>query len=405
MSPEQLELRDKLVGKSREDVAKLKDEQCLTPATSDLFQAALTVLEMFARRGIPKGLEAQHRVLEVCVSRRPAAEVATLTPEELESWLVQDLGLTTLTGKIASNAASVDGTWMLEMHARDDFQRRAKEAFRLLIAHTVKLDMALVRHVATRAMDARVSKLISKSLSSEVKERPATAKDALEALGVEIGYKSRIESVSSAIGGEALPSAAKVNSADHADEDVSTTLGGIAQALVGYDDIPAALEACSHWLGVASTATARSQALGAYCNLWKRHGERLTNKLELSREPPHGHWKPEMLAGDDAVLQLVQATRKYCIEFVDLSRQNLKLSGPVLKSLSGLTTLLELKLRGCSLPGSEPCFSGLHRDAEANLRVRETFKRAGGLPPELGQLTNLRSLDVRQNALTGAAAV
>ena len=127
----------------------------------------------------------------------------------------------------------------------------------------------------------------------EVKERRKTAKDALIQLGVDTGYLYDDEdydiskALAEAVGSASLPLNARERSTEHADEDVSATLGGIARALVLHGEVAGALEACSQWLGVASSKQARSEAFDAYCNLWKRHGDKLTI-LELSRAPPHG---------------------------------------------------------------------------------------------------------------------
>lgn len=108
-SPEQAWLKGAL-GKVKQDdeqgYIEFKRHWMLTPCTSDLFQAAKTVLEMHARPNKAMKKSWQFSPLELarqCASRTPAAELSLMSPTDAESWIVDTLKLTQFAGRITEN--------------------------------------------------------------------------------------------------------------------------------------------------------------------------------------------------------------------------------------------------------------------------------------------------------------
>ena len=324
-SPEQHWVRKELEHKTKDEMRPLKEKWQLTPATSDLFQVALTVAEMYERSKPPSTLEKQQGRLRACINRKPANEVEAFTPQELEDWLVNDCGIRITRGNLGS--ASISVARMIELNETAALKSYARKELGMAYGSAVLLEKALLTRVALPAhvMDARVGEMLTKSLSAEVKERFKSTGEALKAIGADVDYDDgRIESLSSAAGFDCVPSTALEKPKYHTDEDVSTTLGGISRALVLHGDVPGALDAVSQWLGVASTEAARKRAFAAYCNLWKYHGKDLKT-MELSREPPHGHWREEMLVGEGVAAELAKTARfSDALEGLDLSSQMLR---------------------------------------------------------------------------------
>ena len=149
-SPEQHGLWASLDKKRRDEVERIKAEKPLTAATSDLFQVALTVLEVHARQKLPGDAEAQGRMLEGCLRRTPAADVAKLSPLELEVWLVSDLGLRRLEGKVASKG--VGGARMVKLCMTVDVstaRKLVKEELGLTTGASIELTRQFLANVST----------------------------------------------------------------------------------------------------------------------------------------------------------------------------------------------------------------------------------------------------------------
>ena len=234
-----------------------------------------------------------------------------------------------------------------------------------------------------------VSCLLAATLGA-VKERPATAKDSLEMLGVKYydkglsraigaqrfesaaGFSSLpelrsgpVEKIGRMVGTGAFRTANAITAAsEHADQEVAATLGGLSKALVMHGDIDGAIAAAAEWLGVSASAKARSRALDAWCSLLKRHGNVATT-LDLSRNA-HGHWRAANLAGAGVVVRMSKALcdvipsarddtphlwvrRQLQLQRVVLDGQS-RIEGKVLELLlgrEGIPTLREFKLNGC----------------------------------------------------------
>ena len=237
----------------------------------------------------------------------------------------------------------------------------------------------------------------------EVKERPPSANECLELLGVKFDNGGRVK-FASAAGFSALPvldmkgrvSAALGMSSfrtvdsitavsEHSDEDVASTLGGLAKALVLHGDVDGSVAAASEWLGVVSDR-ARAQAIDAFCSLLKRHGDAATT-LNLSKAT-HGHWREDNFAGHSLTTRMFEALWKNQppeqLQFIFLDGQ-CRIEGHVIELLlnekegagtEGIPALRELKLNACPLID-------------------------GSIPSSIEYCANLRVLDVRGCCLTG----
>ena len=417
-SPEQAQLFKELKALEHEDdkadielaKAALKARRRITPATSDLYQAAQTVLEMYCRRRAPLdlGVDRKHPG-GVGFSLKPKHEIARMTAEEVEAWLVNDCNVFRCRGRIASKCA--DGAHLLECGR---LTKTATASLELPFMPAKQLVDTLNRNVRDEVdeMDARVGALLASSLARDVGARPRTSAAALDALGAQTDLTDTTKALSNAVGFAQLPVAVRANvgaTQSHSDGDVETTLDGISRALVSHGDARGALDACSQWLGVAGSDAARGRALNAYCNLWKDHGAEF-EELELSRRAPHGHWRAEMLAGEGVIARLCEAARaSRSLTSLDLSRQRLPSTGSADGGGGALDALLaedwsvslrELKLSGCSLRNAVPAKLG----KLSSLEVLDLSDNAleGKLPAaELGQLTQLKKLALQRNNLEG----
>ena len=346
----------------------VKEEWQITPATSDLFQASLTVLEMHARaaRWIGVGSIAPHEAVQENVARIPVDKVRKMNPAKAESWLVEQLGNVKLAGKIESSG--IDGSRLLEIAKMT--QKEAAAALGIKMARAIVSQLAIRRNVATPAdtMHEKIAVLLEKTLAVDVGERPVTAEQALELLGATDPQRNKSSKVSPttapvsysdaflphAVGYAALPPAAMVAVSEHPDETTAATLGGLAKTLVIHNDVAGALAACAEWWGAASSAEARNTAANAYRNLWKRHGTSLRS-LDLSRAA-QAHWREEMFSDVGLIRRLTEDiahSGASMIEMIDLSEQP-QLEGAVLEDMfsvcaSSLSKLLTLKLRNCPL--------------------------------------------------------
>ena len=343
----------------------LKDRWQITPATSDMSQVSLTVLEMHARtsRWFGPGAVSWLEAVRECASRVSSSVVCAMTPAEAEQWAVETLGIDKLTGKIESSG--INGAKMLELSKMSLSDAKKAHPGMSPVVYTKLKGVARGVSTSADAMPEEIAALLEKTLAVDVGERPATADAALELLGAndELNMETfKFETdFSVAVGGATVPSMlwtamAKAKEhpeeTEHPDETVAATLGGLAKTLVIHNDVAGALAACSEWWGVASSPEASNAAAEAYRNLWKRHGTSL-RRLDLSRTA-RGHWKESMMSGEETVLRLAQdvvQSGASMIETVDFSEQT-GLQGPVLETLfsvcaSSLSKLLTLKLGGC----------------------------------------------------------
>jgi len=109
-SPEQSWLKAEMGKVKQHDeqaYTELKRNWVLTPATSDLFQAGKTVLEMHARPNkAMKGAWKSEplKLLRQCMSRTPAVVLRDMSSVEAEAWVVEKLGLGQFKGRFEQSA-------------------------------------------------------------------------------------------------------------------------------------------------------------------------------------------------------------------------------------------------------------------------------------------------------------
>ena len=375
MSPEQKWLLSELKkfdkGSEYSAYVALKEQWQITPAISDLFQVGLTVLEMHARgsRWFGYGSITMQEAVRECASRTPVEKVRAMSPTEAERWVVDQLGIDKLAGKIES--AGIDGGKLIDLPKLS--LADAKKAHQGLSPPVHNKLKAVARNVSTPSdtMQEGIATMLEKCLAVGVGERPATAMDTLRSLDLTTWL------------GEILKAMARSEVTEHSDETVATTLGGLAKALVLHGDAPGALSACAEWLGVASNVgTARENALAAYCNLWKRFGVDSLRVLDLSRGA-RGHWRQDMLCGEGAVERLAQdvARSDAPIESIDLSEQ------PQLEGHLFLETLFS---------------SGFSSSNLITLTLKNCKAASGTIPAAVGGCAVLQMLELSGCAFSGA---
>lgn len=381
MSPEQKWLLSELKkfdkGSEYSAYVSLKEQWQITPAISDLFQVGLTVLEMHARgsRWFGYGSITMQEAVRECASRTPVEKVRAMSPTEAERWVVDQLGIDKLAGKIES--AGIDGGKLIDLPKLS--LADAKKAHQGLSPPVHNKLKAVARNVSTPSdtMQEGIATMLEKCLAVGVGERPATAMDALMSLDQPTWLGEIVE---------AKPEwfeMARSEVTEHSDETVATTLGGLAKALVLHGDAPGALSACAEWLGVASNVgTARENALAAYCNLWKRFGVDRLRALDLSRAA-RGHWRQDMLCGEGAVERLAQdvARSDAPIESIDLSEQ------PQLEGHLFLETLFS---------------SGFSSSNLITLTLKNCKAASGTIPAAVGGCAVLQMLELSGCAFSGA---
>ena len=339
MSPEQKWLVNELQTKARESKSEydsLKSSWPVTPATSDIFQAAVAVLEMYSRQRVPAAADKQLALIAKCVARRPEADVASLSTHDTTEWLTKELGLAVLTGVVTDKR--ICGAQLLELLGQK--LSEFKDVFAVSIAQAKKIQLALLGSICSTvdAMNPTLAAHLQLSLSQDVSMRPNSVNAAFRCNDFFRSAKKRV------------PAEAQKQPMDHGDDDVAGTLGGIAQSMVAHGASAEACDVCAQWLGVVSWG-GFEQAFDAFCNLWKRHGDALT-ELELSRAAPNGYWKKDMLAGSNTAARLAQAVQmSRSITRINVSEQkelDVDVFFDALFSNGGPTSLQELYLKGCS---------------------------------------------------------
>ena len=388
-SPEQHWLLSEIRKLSGEELRAFEDQWMITPATSDLFQATITMTEAHARYLPFVSIDAKSVARDAvarCAARTPESELSKHSPEQLGDWLAEKKIEPSLESVVVEKG--VDGLRLVEL-ARSSSHKELQKEFGLKIAVAKKMQDAIRRNISTPA-DAMahemIGKVLYKCLDPDVCERCAAAEDVLRGLGAKRGRDKTTKKwgvdVTKAVGGNLLVPPALEIFPDHSDAIVDGTLGGLTKRLVEYGDVQGALDSCAEWMGVASD-DARPGAFSLYCKLWKEFGGEL-HALRLAMGG-HGHWRKEMLSGE-AVMHDLAVSLSFCaassLKMIDLSMQ-VGLEGHVLEILfegaSVLPKLQTLKLEGCG-------------------------KAAGSIPAAIGGCKSLTALDLSECQFSGAAA-
>ena len=425
-SPEQLWLFCRVQTVDGESaLLELDNERMLTPATSDLFQAALTMLEAHARF-LPQlhakrdgSLSADAKWVPAhaagaCAARTPRAKLATFSPEQTEDWLIER-DIEEKSGCVVLGvlvAKGIDGAQLVELAFSSECRDLKKALGIKVLAQAKKLWMHIQRNVSTPA-DAIMHKKVGKkalyyALVPVVGERFESALETLcEGLGAKESYDlvehvASLGDITQAVGGELLPPSALETFPDHDTGIIDETLGGLTKRLLEYDDVAGALASCAEWMGVGSDE-ARSNALSVYCKIFKEFGGELP-KLDLSKGG-HSHWTDDMLGGDGIMLLLATSLSFGAaahLEAIDLSDQR-GLAGPALETLLAtcqFPMLRRLKLSRCErVNGIIPAAIGTCVSL-ITLDLSEC-RLTGELPFDVAHLVKMTSLRIAKNELSG----
>ena len=338
-SPEQSWLAAELAAETDATARReFRERYELRPATSDLYQCALVVLELHMRAAPwVGGSVSPVETVQLCIDRTPAREIETMSATDVEHWLTQTLQQKLLVEILSK--ASADGKQLLSlivlklpelmlqlpgMSVED--ARMAQYSLRKAVSHSPD---QMPAPFESDGEAFGVSVLLSATFS-ELRARPVDAKAALRKL------KGRKKGSASFDGPSSAPAI------EHEDDDVSSALIGMAK-LAASHDTTGALAACAEWIGIANSEAARDRAVNAYCQLVKQKGEQV-EELNFSRDE-RGHWKEDMLNGVlDRMMRALWARGAPPLEIIDLSEQR-KLPGAVLKMLlGGQSQLLNRKL-------------------------------------------------------------
>ena len=372
----------------------------LTPATSDLYQIGMTMLEAHARY-LPlarRDSSALPRDAAVrCAARTPEKQLSNYTPRQLEAWLAEKKIEPQLDGKLV--AKGIDGVRLLELakksytYLKSELDLKTGSAKRLQnsIRHSVS---ALADEIA----HPKAGEVLVKCLNPAVSERFATAFEVLnEGLGAKADFDptngmtvlSEDWFTTIVVGCDLLPSLAKVKpnreTDRHSDDVVDRTLSGLTKRLVEYGDVQGALTTCSEWVGVASPE-ARLGAVSVYLKLWRDFGSEV-HSLDLSRAT-HGHWCDNMLSAEGVMRSLATSLSTSAaagLERIDLSEQR-ELEAGVLEVLLGacaLPKLRAIKLAHCQSATGE----------------------CGSIPATIGGCEALELLDLTNSSFTGCVNV
>ena len=366
-SPQQVEVEEHNKKKQKKTV---QDARFLTVATSDLYQAAMTIVEMHARKrpslGASDGDKPSKVLKWAAISKTLESEFERFSPEQVGVWVKEtnpQFDVCPLVDK------RIGGKKLLELvrtHTSMEQLRIKLGLQNVKRAKTLKTQI-IKRYLHTNKsteMRDDIKMLLQASFAEEVRDRPATIADALRILGANDEWDKF--DVSCAELWDLLPNDAKLDSNDHEPETVESTFRGLVRKLEP-DDKDHALVVCSEWLGVAATDDGRGRAFKEYCRLWERHGPQLSRKVDLSRKA-RGHWKEEMLRGskERIIVNLIQSLSCNVevspqMESIGLAEQR-ELQGPVLEMLplNTLTNLHTLPLQNCRKlePGPIPSTIG-----------------------------------------------
>ena len=302
-SPEQHWLLSEIRKLRDEELRAFEDQWMITPATSDLFQATITMTEAHARYLPFVSIDAKSVARDAvarCAARTPESELSKHSPEQLGDWLAEKKIEPPLESVVVEKG--VDGLRLVEL-ARSSSHKELQKEFGLKIAVAKKVQDDIRRNISTPA-DAMAHEMIGKALykclDSDVGERYAAAEHVLvEGLGAKRARDKTTKKwgvdVTKAVGGNLLVPPALEIFPDRSDTIVDDSLAGLTKRLVEYGDVQGALDSCAEWMGVASD-DARPGAFSLYCKLWKEYGGD-SNKLNLGRGW-HCHWREGMLSGE-----------------------------------------------------------------------------------------------------------
>ena len=404
----------------------------ITPATSDLWAAAVLTLELFAQ-GSPDAFwgevdetgdgALERATLDHCLARTKGAggwsraEVAAWAAEALSPALADVLA-----------ASKMDGASLLATRGRS-FQGIVKGGKPLKLLDALKVDTSVTRSLSRFAIPPSVAAMLRASLSASTAARPRTACDALKRIGARLRPRKselanetgarEVQSITNAPGAASLPRAARRPPGFLSDAEVGGLLSALVRRSARDRDDAARLAAAAEWCGISGEES-RADALAAYCGALRE--ARTDHSLDVSlrnrgiwREPDAAAFETALAAATDAraggARTLTAVDASHCrtlrcgtdalfralegspIKLVDLN-YCASIAGPLPPALGGLRALQVLTLREChALVGPVPEFLGACRALRV-LRLRGCAALTGAPPAFLATLPHLEHLDL-----------
>lgn len=343
-----------------------KRQRQITPATSDLWAAAVIVVEIYARHSFVRkqksaapvcgGRFKKHAALVEFERYRSSPNASHWGAKEVRAWLCQPRHSTLLrdAAKLLKRTTGPQLASMSEKRMEQLLEKAAAPA---------RSRRLLLRLRATElqwyAMPPKLATLVESSLAVETLDRPKTSAVALEELGCETLF-GELKSTSRMVGFDCIPDEAKAAVPPHTAEDVRGTLGSIGSLFATQHKWASALEAYAAWLGESrdcsqsgsSHSNLRREALAKYCEVLRSAPPGSIRRLDFSRKVKE-HWRPI----DDCAFDTICTTASYShgdqhgdgsgkgIEEADFYGQHCIRCG--LAPLAGLLALRVLTLTYC----------------------------------------------------------
>lgn len=252
----------------------LPPDRLVTPATSDLWAAAVIALELHSRRRIHENDNAQQQFAKY----------------------LDRIGLESVTPEDDPRAPMPPAPSNRERNELMDVVTEAPESVSLRMPP---------------ALNAEISKIFS----DDVADRPRDCNQVLFALGY--GFDAMPDT--KVTGSSLLPDQAKVRPLERPAVDTRCTLGSIARLLEHHREPLLALEAHKEVVGVISTEFQSNEVAG-WCALARRSSKKL-RKLEFSREM-RAYWKMLLTTSFEEIMQAAIDYHAHDVKEIDFSDQS-----------------------------------------------------------------------------------
>jgi len=401
-----------------------RPETCvITPATGDLWAAAVVVLELYSRSAFSRASIAAGDALDAYARKPSGADVETWDAGAVAAWAAQNGLAPEAVDRL--RALGADGAWL---RGAGDLSGSGFGAHR---AHLARLRRSAVDW---HPMPGALRKVLAAQLAPVVADRPRDAKTIVGALR------------DAGVGVDDVPLEARRAPPPHSDRDIRGTLGSIAAAFELRGQASLATRVHCEWIG-ASEGPLRREASERFARAAAALDP--VSVIDLSREG-RLHWKRLDNATFTALAAALDESerRPRALEALYLCRQDLldctlaplapldslvtldlawcdRIAG-TLEPLEALSNLESLSLHFCvgvrgdlaplaSLRKLRDLDVGCCMELEGNLEalgrlgaltrlnVRACAKLAGTLSP-LSACAELRSLDIRDTFITGSIA-
>ena len=355
------------------------DERQVTPAESDLWSAAVVVLELYARRSFKRramtAADEMTRFLQAddprywsptevsewardngigaadCLRRRKVSgtDLGTMTERKLETLLASEngekknrssIGERIIRSSIGERSSTDDSTKKRRGSLESPF---GGQVVRMTDDDLRKL-LSLRSTLRWQPMPPAVAAVVQKSVDPKVEDRWRTSSGILSALGCDVLY-GELRSCRNMVGYETIPDEAKRLATPHDEDDVRGTLGNIGKLFQAHGRWLLALGSYAEWIG-ASTGRLRDEGVQHYCAALEKAEPGTVRYVDFSRQVKE-HWRALETGDFERIFGHAGASvHQTHIHVVDLHRQH-HLDGD-LRPLSPLRRLRVLSLAYCS---------------------------------------------------------